>query len=51
MSFVRFRGKHRAEWAQYKVVGRAQVSGDGGRRRVRQQVRRAAGGLRSAVHA
>lgn len=51
LSFVRFRGKHRAEWAQYQVVGRAQVSGVSGRRRVRQQVRRAAGGPRSTVHA
>lgn len=46
-----FRGKHRVERAQYKVVGRAQVPGVGGRRRVRQQVRRAAGGPGSAVHA
>jgi len=33
------------------VVGRAQVPGIGGRRRVRQQVRRAAGGPGRAVHA
>jgi len=46
-----FRGKHRSERAQYKVVGRAKVSGVGGRRRVRQQVRRAEGGPRRAVHA
>jgi len=48
---VRFRGKHRSERTQYKVVGRAQVAGVGGRRRVRQQVRRAAGGLGRAIHA
>jgi len=50
-SLVRFRGKHRAERAQYKMVGSAQVSGVGGRRRVRQQVRRAEGGPGRAVHA
>lgn len=51
MSFLDFRGKHRTEWAQYKVVGRAQVPGVGRRWRVRQQVRRATGGPGSAVHA
>jgi len=41
---VFYRGKHRGERAHYEVVGRAQVPGVGGRRRVRQQVCRAAGG-------
>lgn len=49
--WVSYRGKHRAERALCKVVGRAQVSGVGGRGRIREQVRRAAGGLGRAIHA
>jgi len=51
VSFLDFRGEHRTERAQYKMVGCAQVPRVGRRRRIRQQVRRATGGPGSAVHA
>lgn len=45
------RGKHSVERTERKMVGGAQVFGVRGRQRVRQQVRRATGGLGRAVYA